>query len=121
MLFVKCDGQPIPPEVVRGVVGYFILFIGLLGLGTMLLTLLIQLDQAAIPAVAGPNDELITAFTASLSALGNIGPGLAGVGSDCNYASLPETGKWLLSFLMLLGRLELLTVLVLIAPGAWRK
>lgn len=62
-----------------------------------------------------------TAFSAAIACLGNIGPGLGPiVGPVGNYASLPEAGKWLLSAAMLVGRLEVYTVLVLFIPGLWR-
>ncbi|MDB0058517.1 TrkH family potassium uptake protein, partial [Salibacteraceae bacterium] len=50
-----------------------------------------------------------------------IGPGLGDVGPVHSYASIPSVGKWFLSFLMLLGRLELFTVLVLLTPFFWKK
>jgi trk system potassium uptake protein TrkH len=55
------------------------------------------------------------------ASLGNIGPGFGSVGPVCNYAHIPDTGKWFLSFLMLLGRLELFTVLILFSPSFWKR
>ena len=65
--------------------------------------------------------DLETAFTASIAAIGNIGPGLAGVGATENYAWLPIPAKWLLIITMLLGRLEIFTVLILLRARTWRK
>ena len=66
--------------------------------------------------------DYLTAMSASISALANVGPGLGQiVGPAGNYASLPDAAKWLLAFGMLLGRLELFTVLVLLAPAFWRR
>ena len=65
--------------------------------------------------------DLVTAFTAAVASLGNIGPGLAGVGPSQNYGFLSAGGKFLLSFMMLLGRLELYAVLVLLQPSFWRR
>jgi trk system potassium uptake protein TrkH len=62
-----------------------------------------------------------SAIGASIASLGNIGPGLGMVGPVENYFEIPVMGKWLLSFLMLLGRLELFTVLVFLSPGFWKK
>jgi trk system potassium uptake protein TrkH len=62
-----------------------------------------------------------TAIGASVATVGNIGPGLGGVGPVENYAFIPSLGKWVLSFLMLLGRLELFTVLMLLSPTFWRR
>lgn len=65
--------------------------------------------------------DLLSALTASLACLGNIGPGLGQVGPACNYAFFSPELKLFLSFLMLLGRLELFTVLVLFMPRFWRR
>jgi trk system potassium uptake protein len=65
--------------------------------------------------------DLVTATTAVASALGNIGPGLGEVGPASNYANLPELAKWLLSGVMIVGRLEIFPVLVLFTPDLWRR
>jgi trk system potassium uptake protein TrkH len=57
--------------------------------------------------------DLITSFSTSASMLGNIGPGLGTFGPFTNYSAIPMAGKILMSIMMLLGRLELLTVLIL--------
>lgn len=63
----------------------------------------------------------LTSMSAAASAISNVGPGLGPVvGPAVTYGTLPDTAKWLLSFGMLLGRLELLTVLVLFSPMFWR-
>ena len=53
--------------------------------------------------------------------LNNIGPGLGAVGPTDNYAHIPIAGKWLLSLLMLMGRLEVYTVIILLSPSYWKK
>ena len=55
------------------------------------------------------------------SSLGNVGPALGQFGPVNNYASLPAIGKWWSAFLMLIGRLELFTVLILLTPFFWRN
>jgi trk system potassium uptake protein TrkH len=65
--------------------------------------------------------DMLAAFHAVAATLGNVGPGLGSVGATDNYAHLPAAGKWLLSLFMLLGRLEIFTVIVLFSPDAWRK
>ena len=65
--------------------------------------------------------DFVTALGSVATSLGNIGPGFGSVGPVDNFAHLPAVGKWFLSFLMLLGRLELFTVLILISPYFWRK
>lgn len=65
--------------------------------------------------------ELLTAFSASLTAIGNVGPGFGQVvGPAGNFSSLSAPALWILSFLMLIGRLEIVTVLVILSPGFWR-
>lgn len=72
-------------------------------------------------AVAASGYDLETAASASAAALGNIGPGLRAVGPMTNWAHLPDVTKWVMSGLMLLGRLELFSVLVLLTPWAWKR
>ena len=66
-------------------------------------------------------NDLNTSMGAVAATLGNIGPGIGGVGPALNYAEIHTAGKWYLSFLMLVGRLELFTVLVLLSPVFWRR
>jgi len=65
--------------------------------------------------------DLVSAFAAVAATLNNIGPGLGSVGPTDNYAHIPLIGKWVLTFFMLAGRLEIYTVLVLLAPSFWKK
>jgi trk system potassium uptake protein TrkH len=105
---MRYQGRPVEPEVVSSIMGYFFVFVCALSIWSILLSLL-GLDT-------------ITAISAAVASLGNIGPGLgAVVGPSGNYASLPDTAKWLLSLGMLLGRLEFLSVLVLFMPIFWQR
>ena len=71
---------------------------------------------------AGDGLDLVTALTAATQAVGNVGPGLGDIiGPSGNYSTLPAGAKWVLSFAMLLGRLELFTVLVLFRSEFWRS
>jgi trk system potassium uptake protein TrkH len=65
--------------------------------------------------------DIITSFSTSAAMLGNIGPGLGSFGPFTNYAGIPMAGKWFFSFLMLIGRLELFSVLVLFTGGFYRR
>lgn len=77
---------------------------------------------AATIVLAACNLDLVTAMTASLTALTNVGPGLGHtIGPVGNFSSLGDVAKWTLSAAMLLGRLEILAVLVLLAPEFWRN
>ncbi len=65
--------------------------------------------------------DFITALGSVAASLGNVGPGFGSVGPAHNFSHIPAAGKWFLSFLMLLGRLELFTVLILITPYFWKR
>ena len=104
---VKLQGRPVPDEVLHSVWGFFILFIGLFLASSVLLTAM--------------GIDLATSFTAVAACIGNIGPGLGSVGPAENYAHLPHAAKALLILNMVLGRLEVYTVLILFVPEFWRK
>jgi len=97
--------------VEEGVVTNVLAFIAFYGI--------IATISVAIMSLLGSDFE--TSVGAVLASLGNIGPGIGDVGPALNYADLPVTAKWFLSFLMLVGRLELFTVLVLFSPMFWRR
>lgn len=105
---VKIDSKPVPENYVTSAAAYFILYIFLFISGTTLMAIL-------------ENTDIVTAFAASIACLSNIGPGLGKVGAAENYAWISVPGKWVLCFIMLAGRLELYSILVLFVPGAWRK
>lgn len=104
---LKIDDRPIPNDVLQGVLSFFALYLAATGVGTL--------------AVAAAGVEPMTAATSVISCLGNVGPGLGEVGPVENYAHLPQSAKATLTFCMLLGRLELFTVVALFFPSAWRK
>jgi trk system potassium uptake protein TrkH len=97
----------IPREIVANILGFSILMIFLFVAGVIGMSLL--------------GMDLISAFGVIAATLGNIGPGLGSVGPTDNYAHIPQLGKWILSFYMLAGRLEIYTVLILFAPSFWKK
>ena len=80
---------------------------------------IIAVISMVVMSVLGNDFE--TSVGAVAATLGNIGPGIGGVGPALNYAEIQVAGKWFLSFLMLVGRLELFTVLVLFSPMFWRR
>ena len=68
------------------------------------------------------NLDFLTSFSAAASAISNVGPGIGSlIGPDGNYASLQNGAKWILSFTMLIGRLEIFTVLVLLSLNFWKN
>lgn len=104
---VKLGGRPVPGEVLSSIWGFFLLFLGLF------------IVAALVMASLGL--DMISAFASVAACIGNIGPGLGLVGPAKNYVAIPFIGKWVLIFCMLLGRLEIYTVIVLLIPEYWRK
>lgn len=104
---VTLGGAVVPPPVMNAVLGFMLIY-GAATLGLTMLLLLTGLD-------------VVTAFSAVIATVNNIGPGLGQVGPAGNYGVLNDLQIWVLSFAMLLGRLELLTVLVLFTAHFWRK
>ncbi|HRV92656.1 MAG TPA: TrkH family potassium uptake protein [Anaerolineae bacterium] len=104
---VRLDGRAVPSNIMTNILAFFILY------------LLIFVSAALIMTAIGL--DFISAIGATIACLGNIGPGLGSVGPTANFAHVPGLGKWFLSFLMLLGRLELFTVLILFTSAFWRK
>ncbi|HDO51560.1 MAG TPA: TrkH family potassium uptake protein, partial [Rhizobiales bacterium] len=104
----RYNGAPISDTVMSAVMGLFFLFLLSFAVIATLLSL-IGLDT-------------LTALSAAASAVANVGPGLGPiVGPVGNYAALPDSAKWILSFGMLLGRLEIFTVIILFTPTYWRS
>jgi trk system potassium uptake protein TrkH len=104
---VRANNQVVPRDVTMNVLSFFVL--------AMLVFILGTLTMAAIGL------DLLSALGATAATLWNIGPGLGEVGPTDNYAFIPAIGKWVLSGLMLMGRLEIFTVVVLFTPAYWRK
>ncbi len=104
---VKFSRQPIENTIVFAVLAYAFVYISCISLGTLLLT--------------ATGLDAITGFSAAVASINNMGPGLAQVGPATNYASLSDFQTWVCTFLMLLGRLELFTLLVVLTPAFWRK
>jgi trk system potassium uptake protein TrkH len=104
---IRHSGTIVADEVMMNVLGFFLAYLVIYVGATVLLT--------------GMGIDLVTAMGAAASAIGNVGPGLGEVGPTTTYAGLPLAGKAVLAFCMLLGRLEILTVLVVATPMFWRK
>ncbi len=107
VLQTKLGNVPVSDSVIHEILAFFFLYITLFIVGALI--------------VMATGVDMLTALSASAATIGNIGPGFAGVGPLENYFSLHPVAKWTLSFLMLAGRLELLTILVLFQPSFWRK
>lgn len=104
---VRLTGKVVPTANVRRALAYIIMYTILSVIGILIFTLLeIDVDSA---------------IGACISSLSNVGPGTGQFGPASNFSSMPALGKWLLSFYMLVGRLEIFTVLFLFLPGFWQK
>ncbi len=104
---VKLGGRSVPQDILNGIWGFFILYLGLFIVATLIMALL--------------GLDIISAVASVAASIGNIGPGLGIVGPINNYLTVHLIGKWVLIFCMVLGRLEIYTVIVLLVPEYWRK
>ena len=104
---VKLGDRPVDKEVMQSILGFFALYMTVFVFASFIM--------------AGTGMDLVSAGGAVIATLSNIGPGLGSVGPVDNFAHVPALGKVTLSFCMLLGRLELFTVLVLVFPSFWHK
>jgi len=102
---VKVGDKPLPSRVIDAVWGFFSLYVVCFCLMSVIL--------------AATGLDFVTSFSAVAACMNNLGPGLGDVG--VNYTSVNATAKWVLCFAMLLGRLEIFTLLVLLTPAFWRK
>lgn len=104
---IKNDGHVISNEVVAGIYSFIALYLAIFAVSTLAVTL--------------EGVDLVTASTSVIATLSNIGPGLSLVGPSNSFSLYSSATKMLLSFLMLLGRLELFTIIALLAPKTWRR
>ncbi len=103
----KINGERMTKDATYSIAGFFFLYIMFLLITTM------------VVGLGGYN--ILTSFTTALATVGNIGPGFGMIGPANNYADFPDWIKWFLSFAMMVGRLEVYTVLILFVPRFWRK
>ncbi len=113
VLVTRFGGKAVPDPIVGSVQSFFLFYMFLFMTGTVLLGL--------IESRLGTGLDLVTSTSAVASALGNIGPGLGMVGPTSNFLAVPVSGKWLLSFLMIAGRLEIFPVLLLFTRDLWKR
>lgn len=104
---VKLGGKAVEEDAVSHIVAFFTIFVLIFAIASFVMTFF--------------TPDLETAATSVIATLGNIGPGLSAVGATQNFAAIPAPGQCLLIFCMLLGRLELYTVLILLLPSFWKK
>ncbi|MEN8192307.1 MAG: potassium transporter TrkG [Bacteroidota bacterium] len=104
---VRFNKTTVHQEIVFNIMAFLLFYIAIFVFGTLVLSF-IGLD-------------FLTSMGAVATSLGNVGPAIATVGPVDNFAHIPAFAKWFLSFLMLMGRLELFTVLIIFSPSFWKK
>ena len=104
---VKLDNKPFTKELLGSIWGFLFIFMLMCVLGTLALTAM--------------GVDYVTASSTVISAMSNVGPALGEAGPTNNYFGLPAGAKWVLAFCMLVGRLEVYTVIILFIPRFWKK
>lgn len=104
---IRLDGEPLSQNPLNIMMGFLCLH-GLLFVSVATLMAMLGLDG-------------ITSVSATAACLNNIGPGFQAVGPLSNYGAIPSVGLWILAITMLIGRLELFTVIIMLTPGYWRS
>ncbi|MBN2686841.1 MAG: TrkH family potassium uptake protein [Deltaproteobacteria bacterium] len=104
---VKLGKKIVYPETMASIMGFFVLY------------LLVTIVASVLMSLLGL--DLMTAFSSVVATIGNVGPGFGAVNAASTYSEIPALGKWILSFCMLAGRLEIYTILILVIPEFWKK
>ena len=104
---IRLNKKSIDPQIITNILAFVITYLTITVISTIVMSAMGYDLNSSLGAVA--------------ASLGNIGPGIGAVGPVENYSHIPDFGKWFLSFLMLLGRLELFTVLILFSPAFWKR
>lgn len=104
---VRYNGHSVSQDIISNILAFFLFFMFIFITGSIVMSLM--------------GLDFLTAIGSVATSLGNVGPALGGVGPTDNFANIPDLGKWFLSFLMLLGRLELFTILVIFSPAFWKS
>ena len=104
---VRMNGHAVSGDIVHRVLAFAFAYIALIFVSCMVL----MIDGMGFEETIG----------ATISSIGNVGPGLGSLGPVGNYADVPAVSKWFLSFLMMVGRLEIFTVLTILLPGFWKQ
>ena len=104
---LKFNSRRVPAEVVSNILAFTMLYVVVFSLGSIIMTLM--------------GVDFMTSIGSVAATLGNVGPGIGDVGPSSTYNSIPVGGKWVLSLMMFIGRLELFTFLMIITPIFWRN
>ncbi|MDR4507872.1 MAG: TrkH family potassium uptake protein [Candidatus Brocadiaceae bacterium] len=104
---VKLNGMSVSEEIITESSVFFVVYLGIFGMCSLALMAL--------------KTDMVTAFSAVATCMANCGPGLAGVGPTSNFSEIPYASKWILSFCMLVGRLEIYSFILLFLPITWKR
>jgi trk system potassium uptake protein TrkH len=104
---VHLNGHGVPPHIIYNLLAFVFFYLSTFVIGSIVVTFLGVDFMEAVSAVA--------------TSVGNVGPGIASIGPSSNFYHLPDSSKWVLSVLMLMGRLELFTIAILFTPYFWRR
>lgn len=104
---VRMNNTSISPEIISNVLAFFLLYIIIFIIGSVIMSVL--------------GVDFLTSIGSTATCLGNVGPGIGSVGPVYNFHEIPWLGKWVLSILMLIGRLEIFTVLIIFTSYFWKK
>lgn len=104
---VRYNNKGISPDIISNVLAFIVFYVFIFVFGSVVMSALGLDIESAMGSVA--------------SSIGNIGPGIGSVGPAENFNHIPDFGKWFLSFLMILGRLEIFTILIILSPAFWKK
>ncbi len=104
---VQLNKESVASNIIYNLLAFIFLYLFIFTFGSLIMTAL--------------GIDFLTSISSVASALSNVGPGIGEVGPSHSFSHLPDTGKWVLSIMMLMGRLELFTVAVLFTPYFWRR
>lgn len=104
---VRINGRAVSADLVHRILAFAFAYLGLIVISCLILAFLGMGFEEAVGA--------------AVSCMGNVGPALGDLGPIANYASIPDVAKWYLGFLMMVGRLEIFTVLTILVPGFWKQ
>lgn len=104
---VRFNSKAVSPTIITNVLAFIVIYMLIVGVSMIVMSFM--------------GYDLNTSLGAVATCIGNIGPGLGEVGPAANFAHIPDFGKWFLSFLMLIGRLEIFTVVLLFSPHFWKN
>ena len=104
---IKYNKRTVAPDIISKVSSFVLIYLAIFGISSI--------------AMAFLGLELESAMGSVAASMANIGPGLGSTGPVSNYSNVPEVGKWILSFLMLIGRLEIFSVLIIFSTVFWKK